>query len=450
MKYKKILVVIFLIIIAVNSVLPAFAMETDEYIQETEANNDYNMANKINISKMYYGNLSPKYDVDWYKFDVPYASNMQLFFDHEYIDSNKPYWKVSLYDSSLKRVELYAIQGNRSSFEETDNLEKGVYYIKVENNYTTDKQYNFKVTLCDIVVRRIAGESRYMTSLAIANKLKSELGRNVVGAVIITNGKNFPDALAGSYLAGVKEAPILMASEKTKDSLRNFIEGNLSSSGTIYVLGGTGAVPESVLQGLSRYKIKRLSGSNRYETNLLILEEAGVENQDIIVCTGKTFADSLSASATGKPILLLNNKELTTAQKKFLEKNAGNKFYIIGGENAVSKSMESAIKKFGSVKRISGANRYETSVKVAQEFFENPDTVVCASAINFPDGLCGGPLAMNMDAPLILTADGKSTLASSYVKNKGVEEGYVLGGEGALRDETVMQVFQLKSPDEIY
>ena len=292
-------------------------------------------------------------------------------------------------------------------------------------------------------VFRIYGSTRYETSYEIANSLKDELEVNKFDTVIVANGKNFPDALAGSYLAKVKDAPILMASEKTKDSLQKYIKNNLKSGGIIYVLGGVGAVPESVLKGLSGYKIKRLSGSNRYETNLLILEEAGIENQEILVCTGKTFADSLSASATGKPILLLNNKELTIDQKKFLEENAGSQFYIIGGESAVSKSMESAIKKYGSVKRLSGASRYETSVKVAREFFENPDTVVCASAKNFPDGLCGGPLAMSMDAPLILTATDKEVKAAEYILGENISTGIVLGGSSLISDNAVRIIFDL-------
>lgn len=293
----------------------------------------------------------------------------------------------------------------------------------------------------DTSVIRIYGSTRYETSYAIADALKTQMGVGKFDTVILANGKNFPDALAGSYLASEKNAPILMASEKNIATLQTYIKENLKAGGTIYVLGGTGAVPESVLKGLSGYDIQRLAGANRYETNLLILEEAGVTNEDILVCTGKTFADSLSASATGKPILLVNNKELTSGQKEFLEEHTGNQYYIIGGEGAVSKSMESAIKKYGAAERISGASRYETSVKVAEEFFENPDAVVLAYAKNFPDGLCGGPLAMNKNVPLILTATGKTDAAAAYVSENDIKFGKVLGGASLISDAAVKKIF---------
>ena len=262
-------------------------------------------------------------------------------------------------------------------------------------------------------------------------------------AVIIANGRNFPDALAGSYLAGKLDAPILMANEKSEyaDSLRAYIQENLAEDGIIYVLGGTGAVPEGVLQGLEKFEIRRLAGKTRYETNLLILDEAGVAKEEILVCTGKGFADSLSASATGKPILLVG-KELTEEQKAFLSEQDGNQYYIIGGTGAVSSDLEKAVKSYGKVKRIAGASRYETSIEVAETFFETPDTAVLASAKNFPDGLCGGPLAMSKNAPLILTATGKETLAVDYAKAKGVNVGAVLGGNGLISDEAANSVFE--------
>lgn len=298
-------------------------------------------------------------------------------------------------------------------------------------------------------VIRLYGSTRYETSYAIASALKEQLGLERFDTVILANGNNFPDALAGSYLARVKDAPILMAREKNKDSLQTFIKNNLKSGGTIYVLGGTGAVPDSVLSGLSGYNVERLSGETRYETNLLILEEAGVTDEDILVCTGNDFADSLSASATGKPILLLNNKKLTEEQKAFLEEHTGNRYYIIGGTEAVNQSMENEIQKYGTTERVYGTSRYETSIKVAEKFFMNPEIVVLAYAKNFPDGLCGGPLAMNMDAPLILTSAGKVEAATNYVEENSIQQGYVLGGEGVLPDDAVRTIFDLSVDDEI-
>ena len=72
-----------------------------------------------------------------------------------------------------------------------------------------------------------------------------------------------------------------------------------------------------------------------------------------------------------------------------------------------------------------------------------------ASGKNFPDGLCGGPLAAALDAPLVLTKDGGAAAAAGYVADNAITGGYVLGGDGALADATVVEVFGLGSAAEI-
>ena len=299
-------------------------------------------------------------------------------------------------------------------------------------------------------VSRISGATRYDTCLAIAEQLKTISGQKKFTTIIVANGKNYADALGGSYLAYVKNAPILMTNGKNINSLSTYISQNLENSGTIYLLGGEEAVPKSVENALSGLgTIIRLSGTTRYDTNLEILKEAGIENEDILVCTGKDFADGLSASAAKKPILLVNNKILYTAQKEFLKDHKDSKIYIIGGNNAINTAIEDELAAYGETERISGTTRYETSVLFAQKFFDTPEYGVLAYAKNFPDGLCGSTLAMSLDAPLILTANGNVSAAVSYMVEKGVSTGYVLGGDKLISDESVNLIFGLPADSEI-
>ena len=300
-------------------------------------------------------------------------------------------------------------------------------------------------------VERIYGATRAETSILVADALKAELGVEKFSDVIIADGMNFADALAGSYLAVKKDAPILMYTGTNLTALHQYIKDNLAAGGTVYVLGGINALPESIATGLDGFNVKRLAGATRYETNIEILKESGVTNEEIIISTGNNFADSLSASASGKPILLVNNKtgKLTDAQEAYLKTLSTSKFYIIGGENAVPASIEKAVKTFGSVERIGGATRYETSVMVADKFTSNPEAIVLAYGQNFPDGLCGGPLAAKMNAPLILVEDGQEASAAEYAKVYGIESGVVLGGSGLVSDTTVRNVFNMGADEEI-
>ena len=289
---------------------------------------------------------------------------------------------------------------------------------------------------------RVKGKTRYDTGIAVANYLKEVMGVEQFEAVVIANGENFPDALAGSYLAHKKNAPILLTNKNQDANVLAYIEANLVSGGKVYILGGTAAVSQEFEDGLVAKGIDyaRVKGATRYETNLEILKEAGVTaDQKILIATGNNYADSLSASATGLPMVLVG-KGLTDAQKAFLETTSKN-FVILGGEGAVSAEIEAELAAMGNVERVKGKTRYETSVEIAKYFFTAPESAVLGYANNFPDGLCAGPLAIALKAPLILTADGKTAAADAYIEN--ITSGVVTGGEARISDDSVREIFEL-------
>lgn len=297
-------------------------------------------------------------------------------------------------------------------------------------------------------VYRLSGVNRYQTGIAIADCLKEVLKVNKLNGVILADGRGFADALSGSYLAYVKNAAILLVNEKNAELIREYVVKNMKASGTVFLLGGESAVPKSVEQMFEGYTVKRLSGSSRYETNLQILKVLGTKPDELLVCTGKSFADSLSASASGKPILLVGD-HLKEEQRAYLEESKVQKFYIIGGSGAVSETLEKELSEYGSCTRISGTTRYATSVKVAETLQPKAQSVVLTYGKNFPDGLCGGPLAAKLNAALILTGEGKETDAKNYVSAKGISKGFVLGGSGLIKDHSVRKIFNLKITEKI-
>ena len=295
--------------------------------------------------------------------------------------------------------------------------------------------------LGDADVYRIYGKDRYATSFQIADTLKELLGVEKFQTIIIANGENFPDALAGSYLASVKSAPIIMANKRNAEDVKQYVKDNLVKGGIIYILGGVAAVPSNIEEGLQSYGwVRRLYGSSRYDMNLCILKEAGIGTKDLIVCTGESFADSLSASATGLPIFLVKT-ELTDSQKEFLSNLHGNNIYIVGGTGAVSVEIEDALNAYGNVTRVYGKDRFKTSIAVANTFFDEPTAAVIAYAMKFPDGLCGGPLAYTRSVPLILTTNEKQEEAAAYVASKNIKYGAALGGSALLSNVTVKKIF---------
>ena len=218
-------------------------------------------------------------------------------------------------------------------------------------------------------VIRIAGADRIGTSLQLADQLKETLAIEKFNAVIVASALNFPDALTGSYLAAVKSAPILLTYEAAHPQIREYIQQNLMPGGMVYILGGESAVSADFVAELEERGIafRRVAGDDRFGTNLAIMREAGVNaDQPVLIATALNFADSLSASAAGLPMVLVYGS-LREDQKEFLATTSRN-FIIIGGTSAVSEDLEAELSAIGSVERLAGSGRYQTSVMVAEKF----------------------------------------------------------------------------------
>lgn len=339
----------------------------------------------------------------------------------------------------------------------------GIYFTSNSNNSKTTAVMNdlrdcakSNVFGNSATTARYFGQSRYLTSFATSEALKAANGNGTYyDNIIIANGANFPDALAGSYLAAKIGAPIIMACAPSgsDDSagVLNYLNKSYNQVGKIYILGGDTAVSTKFENTLKKKygkdKVERLAGEGRYETNLEILKAANMtEGEELLICDAYGFADALSVSALGKPILLINksNPELSSAQKEYIKK--ASKVYIIGGTAAVPSKYETLVKSLGKTcERVAGNDRYETSLNIAKKFFNNPRNVVIATGLNFPDGLCGGTVAYSLGAPLILTRNSTFNgttnevykLAKSFVGNKNL---VVLGGTGALDNNTVRSI----------
>ena len=299
---------------------------------------------------------------------------------------------------------------------------------------------------------RIYGSNRYETSLLSADYLKKLQGVEKFDCVVLAYGQNFPDALSGSYLANLHNAPIILIKAEYAQRVRDYIKNNVNRNGTVYVLGGPAVIPDGWLGSLSNsYNVKRLAGSNRYGSNIEVLKEVGYTGGRILVCVGTNFADSLSASAVKLPILLVGTG-LNDDQKAFLRKCDNAEFIIIGGEGAVSSAVEKELGRYGKVTdRLAGTNRFHTSMLIAYHLFEQPSSAVLAYGRNFPDGLSGGSLAYALQGPLLLVENNKSNCndAAWITYIYGTDRSIILGGTGLISDDIARYVLNLSSKQKI-
>lgn len=326
-------------------------------------------------------------------------------------------------------------------------ISTGTYYIILDNYNQAQFEYSVRVDQTSPAavanLLRVCGNDRFDTAIATAKQLKTVTQKRKFDNVIVAYGLNFPDALSGGYLAGIKDAPILLVSTdaKVESKVAGYIRDNLDKNGTVYILGGNKVVTDRFAGSLKEFNVKRIAGSDRFGTNLAVLNEGAGQKSDLIVCTGMGYADSLSASATGLPMLLVTGSSLTAAQQKYIETLAPENIYVIGGVKAVTPAMETKLAAFGKVTRVSGADRYATSVAVAKTFLpEKCSSAVYAYALNYPDGLSGGPLAMALGAPVVLTDNAKASVADTYSAGAGVQYGVVMGGAGLISDGTMKKI----------
>lgn len=97
-------------------------------------------------------------------------------------------------------------------------------------------------------VERLGGANRYETNRNIFNRFKSDVGLN---NLYIASGRDFPDALSISALAGKDNNFVLLSNTNySEESIRDTLSSVKTSIGNLYILGGQVVIPDSVLKGL--------------------------------------------------------------------------------------------------------------------------------------------------------------------------------------------------------
>ncbi|MDY6037376.1 MAG: cell wall-binding repeat-containing protein, partial [Eubacterium sp.] len=189
-------------------------------------------------------------------------------------------------------------------------------------------------------------------------------------------------------------------------------------------------------------KVKRLHGTTRFDTNIAVLKEAGVSDEDVAICYAYNFADALSVSAAGVPVLLVD-EALNETQKEELASLKSKKYYLIGGKQAVSDKVESEVSKYGNTERIAGNNRFETSRAIAERFFSGEqEKVYLTYGYNFPDGLCAGALCAVDGCPLLLASNNDTSEAKAYVGKANAGKCMLLGGDNLISEEAVARIME--------
>ncbi len=265
--------------------------------------------------------------------------------------------------------------------------------------------------------RPLAGDTRYETSLKIAEQMASyselELGR-YVDTVVLVSGEGFADALSASALAGLYGAPILLTErDELSPTVSRFINAN--DIRDAYIVGGISAVSSDVAEALEdrRVEVTRLAGADRYATALAVArhldEEGGVggycgtNDTAVLIANGQSFADALAGGPLAyqgpHPVILTPGDSLPAGVEGYLTDAGIEKAIILGGTAAVSSNVADELgSQILDIVRWSGADRFDTAAMVLDELTDDAacdfslSRVALANGRSPFDALSGGPL----------------------------------------------------------
>ena len=185
-------------------------------------------------------------------------------------------------------------------------------------------------------------------------------------------------------------------------------------------------------------KTERVAGANRIQTAVEVSKKYYNTADTVIVANYEQFADSLSASALSKqlkaPILLVKKDQLDSVVAQEIKRLGAKNVIVIGGEKSIDKTKNSLSQY--NVRTIAGANRYETSAKIAQEIIKRTGTTqaVIASGETFADALTVAPLANKNNMPILLVQPNNIPKATQEVL-KQIKKAIIVGGEKTISKE---------------
>ncbi len=406
---------------------------------ETEFNDNASTASPITSGVKYLGAINIRDDRDFFVADLTAKESVFSF-----TGGKNGSWELSVYDMSMNQLA----HGTGAADKTTELAVKytGKVLLRVMPLVYDSSEYSVSFAASERTEAvRLEGRDRIATSISISRE-----GWKQSDNVIIANGYNFADALAGVPLAGALDAPILLTSNNQAPEYDIMAEIERLGAKNVYILGGPNAVDNSIIYIIREYaSVTRIAGNNRYETAVKIAEKlaslSGSKAESVFFASATNFPDALAvgsaASIKSSPILYISPTEgLDSATQSYVSSLDCNKAVILGGTVAVSETgAESIQKHFSSVTRISGDNRYETAVKIYREYAENfaGSDVAVATGENFPDALAGGAFAAKRHIPMLLVGSSDAEEQQKIINEKKSDTVYVFGGTNAVGDDVI-------------
>lgn len=187
--------------------------------------------------------------------------------------------------------------------------------------------------------------------------------------------------------------------------------------------------------------INRLAGSDRIKTAIEVSKEAFVKSDNILLVNGYKEADALSASTLAHkldaPILLVEKDVICEEVIDEINRLEAKNITIVGGPDSISEKSLAYLDKF-NVNRISGEDRFETSVKIANKI-GYCDKLIIANGYNIVDALASSPLAIKESRSIILTQKSEIPKSAKTIIDNSTDI-IIVGGEASISEEIKKEI----------
>lgn len=312
---------------------------------------------------------------------------------------------------------------------------------------------------------RLAGAGRVQTAVALSRETYAS-----AETVVVVPAGSYTEALLAAPLAALVGAPVLLTGA---DGLHADVAAEVARLGAVnaYLIGGRDRLPAGIESDLVEAGVEdlgRLVAPDRYALSAMVAREMltypQVDDFDrVLLALGESsdpsraWPDALSAGALAArlriPVLLTRGTQLPPAVADVLADLAPGRVQVVGGRVAISDTAaQAAADAAGAARfeRLAGANRYATSVAVAEAGVEaglDARTLWVATGRNFPDALAAGPAAARAGSPLLLVdgtdADGGPESRAWLAAESGrLASAVVVGGGQAISDAAAEAVVE--------
>ena len=217
-----------------------------------------------------------------------------------------------------------------------------------------------------------------------------------------------------------------------KKSVSILLVASLATSG---IAGLPNAVSAETSNSIDS-RAERISGTDRYETCVNISKKAYKSSEVAILASGQKIQDALASGGVAAklkaPLLLTQKDRLPSVVLDELKRLNVKKIILVGGQESISRSLENQLDNIYKVERVSGRDRYETSIKLAEVINKDTKQENIIVNGNTVDALTAGAIAAKLNRSIILTNGVNLPGGSSGVLKADSPNNIIIGGPSSI------------------